>query len=150
MLRQTRTEEDFLENIDRLVVNDPTATFRFVTDNLNTHNSESLVRYVAEACRIDQPLGVKDQHGILKSVQSRVALLTDPTHCIRFIYTPRHCSWLNQIEIWYGTLRRKVTRWMSFDSVDALEQGILSFIDYYNNTHARPYRWTYTGRVLAA
>lgn len=150
MLRQTRTEEDFLENIDQLIVKDPAANYRFITDNLNTHSSESLVRYVADACGIEEPLGVKGEHGILESVRSRAAFLSDPTHRIRFIYTPRHCSWLNQIEIWFGTLRKKVTRWMSFDSVEALEASILSFIEYYNKTHAKPYQWTYTGRVLAA
>ena len=150
MIRQTRTEDDFLENIDQLVVKDPAATYRFITDNLNTHASESMVRYVAEACDIEESLGVKGRHGILESVQSRVAFLSDPTHRIRFIYTPRHCSWLNQIEIWFGTLRKKVTHWMSFAILEELEEGILSFIGYYNKTHAKPYRWTYTGRVLAA
>lgn len=64
------------------------------------------------------------------------------------IYTPKHSSWLNQIEIWFGTLRSKLTRRGSFPSTTDLEERILSFIDYYNATMARPYNWTYTGRLL--
>jgi len=150
MLRQTRTEEDYLENIDALVSMDPDAGYRLIADNLTTHCSESCVRYVATSCGIDEDLGKKGVRGILKSVASRVAFLTDPSHRIQFLFTPRHCSWLNQIEIWFGTLRRKVTRWMSFTSLESLRESIEAFIEYFNDTMAKPYAWTYTGRVLAA
>jgi hypothetical protein len=150
MICQSRTEIDYVENIDNLILLDPTAQYRFIADNLTTHCSESLVRYVAETCDITEPLGKKGVRGILKSVRSRVAFLSDPAHRIQFLFTPRHCSWMNQIEIWFGTLRSKVTRWMSFESLDALEGAILSFIDYYNSSLAHPYNWTYTGRVLSA
>jgi len=149
MIRQTRTEIDYLENLDNLILQDPNASYRIIADNLTTHCSESLVRYVAETCEIDEPLGKKGVRGILRSVKTRVEFLTDPSHRIQFLFTPRHCSWLNQIEIWFGTLRSKVTRWMSCNSLDALEDAILTFIDYYNTTLAHPYNWTYTGRVLA-
>ena len=119
-------------------------------DNLNTHISESFVRYIAYSIGYDEDLGKKGVRGILKSVASRCEFLTDPTHRIQLIFTPRHCSWLNQIEIWFGTLGRKVTRRMSFDSVESLSKMILQFIDYYNANLAHPYNWTYTGRVLAA
>lgn len=149
LIRQTRTEVDYLENLENLILSDPTAGYRIIADNLTTHCSESLVRYVATSCNIDEPLGKKGVRGVLKSVASRVAFLTDPTHRIHFLFTPRHCSWLNQIEIWFGTLRRKVTRWMTFTSLDELENAILSFIDYYNTTLAHPYNWTYEGKILA-
>ena len=149
MLRQTRTEEDYLENIDNVIGLDPDAGYRLISDNLNTHSSESCVRYVAACCGIDDDLGKKGDRGILKSVESRVAFLTDPGHRIQFMYTPRHCSWLNQIEIWFGTLRNKVTRWMSFASVEELENSIETFIEYFNEVMAKPYNWTYTGRVLS-
>jgi transposase len=149
MLRPSRTEEDYLENVDNVIGLDPQAGYRLISDNLNTHSSESCVRYVASCCGIDDDLGRKGVRGILKSVESRVAFLTDPSHRIQFLYTPRHCSWLNQIEIWFGTLRNKVTRWMSFASVEELADSIESFIEYFNQTMAKPYNWTYTGKVLS-
>jgi transposase len=148
LIRQTRTEEDFLENIARLVQTDPDAEWRFVTDNLNTHISESLVKYVARQCEIDIDLGVKGRRGILKSLKSRREFLTDKSHRIRFVYTPKHCSWLNQIEIWFGTLRKKLTRYGSFSSLTDLQDRILRFIEYYNQTMATPYRWTCDGALL--
>lgn len=148
LIRETRTEEDFLENIDGLVCTDANAQWRFVTDNLNTHASESLVLYVAAHCGIETDLGVKGRHGILKSLQSRRDFLTDKSHRIRFVYTPKHCSWLNQIEIWFGTLRKKLTRYGSFCSLDNLQDRILRFIKYYNDTMAKPYRWTCDGTLL--
>ena len=148
LIRATRTEEDFVENIAGLVQTDPRADWRFVTDNLNTHCSAALVVYVAEQCGIDTDLGAKGRRGILKSMPSRREFLRDPSHRLRFIYTPKHCSWLNQIEIWFGTLRKKLTRYGSFSSLDNLQDRILRFIEYYNETMAKPYRWTCDGSLL--
>jgi hypothetical protein len=148
LLQPTRTEDDFLLNIQNLVALDPNGPWRFIADNLNTHVSESLVRYVAEVCRIDADLGVKGCRGILKSMASRRAFLTDPGHHIHFVFTPPHCSWLNQIEIWFGVLRRKLTRFGSFHTLADLKEKILRFIDYYNETLAHPYRWTCDGKLL--
>lgn len=148
LIRPTRTETDFMDNINGLIQTDPSATWRIVTDNLNTHVSESLVVYVAEQCGIETDLGVKGRHGILKSMNSRREFLTDTRHRIRFIYTPKHCSWLNQIEIWFGTLRKKLTRYGSFGSLDNLQERLGRFIDYYNATMAKPYRWTCNGSLL--
>jgi transposase len=76
--------------------------------------------------------------------------LQDSTHRVRFLYTPKHSSWLNQIEIWFSILVRRLLKRGSFASTLELRERILSFIDYFNRTMAKPFRWTYTGRPLAA
>jgi putative transposase len=145
----TRTEADFLVHLQRTVESDPAASgWHFVTDNLNTHCSESLVRYVAEVSGLTTDLGKKEHHGILASRSSRAAFLSDPSHKIVFHYTPKHASWLNQVEIWLSILVRKLLRRGSFTSVADLETKVLAFIDYFNRTMAKPFKWTYQGKPL--
>lgn len=149
----TRTDADFAAHIDQTVATDPDAAWVFVVDNLDTHQSESLVRLVLARCDLaldPQTLGVKEQSGMLRSMATRAASLTDPAHKIRFIYTPKHCSWLNQVEIWFSLLVRKLLRRASFTSTDDLRDRILACITYFNRTTAKPFAWTYSGRPLAA
>jgi len=109
-------------------------------DNLNTHCSESCVRFVAEQCDIDtNSLGEKGRSGILKDRHSRQAFLSDPLHRIHFYFVPKHASWMNQIEIWLGVVRRKVTRFGNFVSLENLRNKLRQFIDYYNDVLAHPY-----------
>jgi len=147
-LNATRTEEDFAYFVWQLLAEDPTASWVFVADNLNTHVSESLVRLVAELCGIEDDLGVKGKSGILQSMETRRAFLEEESHRIRFVFTPKHCSWLNQIEIWFGILCRRLLRRSSFSSLEAMGERIVSFVEYFNETLAKPFRWTFTGRPL--
>ena len=144
----TRTESDFASHIEQTVATDPEGSWVFVVDNLNIHCSESLVKLVAEACEVDTALGKKGVRGVLKSVASRQAFLSESSHRIRFVYLPKHSSWLNQIEVIFGVIMRKVIRRGSFTSVEDLRTKLLNFIAYFNRVFAKPFRWTYTGRPL--
>lgn len=145
-----RTEMDFAQHIARTIGTDPKAEWIFVTDQLNIHMSETLVRVVVAECQLDVDLGVKGQTGILQSMVTRKTFLMDSSHRIRFVYVPKHSSWLNQIEIWFSTLVRRLLKRASFASVTDLKQRILNFIDYFNRVLAKPFKWTYTGRPLVA
>jgi transposase len=145
----TRTEADFLAHVRQTVESDPAATkWHLVVDNLNTHCSESLVRYVAEVSGSAEDLGEKGKRGILQSMASRATFLTDPAHKLVFHYTPKHASWLNQVEIWLSILVRKLLRRGTFTSVEDLRAKVLAFIAYFNRTMAKPFKWTYRGKPL--
>jgi transposase len=144
----TRTEEDFLKHIEQTVATAPEANWVFISDNLNTHQSESLVRFVAARCGIDKELGVKGKKGILARMETRKNFLSDPRHRIFFVFTPKHTSWLNQVEIWFSILSRRLLNRGSFKSVEQLEERILKFIEFFNETMAKPFKWTCKGQPL--
>ena len=144
----TRTEADFVAHVAQTVAEDPQGTWIFVLDHLNTHQSESLVRWVAQQCAIEENLGRKGISGILADMASRTVFLQDATHRIRFVYTPKHTSWLNQVEIWFSILERRLLKRASFTSSKDLRQRILDFIEFFNRAKAKPFKWTYAGRPL--
>jgi len=152
LIQPTRTEADFVQHIRNVVALAPKAQHIFILDNLNTHQSESLVRYVIEQGNLpisEDTLGKKEKSGILKSQATRKAFLENSDHAIRFMYTPKHCSWLNQIECWFSLpVRRLLNKRSSFTSVAALEARLREFIAYYNQYLAKPFRWHYDGSLL--
>jgi hypothetical protein len=145
----TRTEADFVEHVQRTVAAEPDVKkWHFVVDNLNTHKSASLVQYVADESDIVMGLGVKGKSGVLQSMQTRADFLSDPAHRIVFYYTPKHASWMNQIEIWFSILVRKVLKRGNFTSINDLKAKVIAFVDYFNQTMAKPFKWTYQGKPL--
>lgn len=148
----TRTENDFVQHIRTTVESDVTVKkWRFVVDNLNTHQSESLVLYVAQLNHIARErLGKKGKYGILKNQPTRSLFLQNQEHNVFFVYTPKHCSWLNQIEIWFSILSRKLLRRASFTSVEELRTKLLDFITYFNHVLAKPFKWNYNGKPCKA
>lgn len=142
-LNKTRTETDFVDALSRVIALNPEKEHAFVLDNLNIHQSESLVRYVAKLINYTGNLGEKGKSGILKSKESRADFLSDKTHRIRFYFVPIHCSWMNQIEIWFSVINRRLLKRTSYESVEILEESIRNYVRQYNEMYAHPYKWKY-------
>ena len=147
-LGPTRTEEDFVAHIMQTIASDSQGRWTFVVDQLNTHQSAGLVELVARECQLEIELGKKGVCGILKSMKTRSEFLSTSSHRIRFVYTPKHASWLNQVEIWFSILVRRLLKRGNFSSLSQLRTRILKFIDFFNQTMAKAMKWTYTGRPL--
>ena len=144
-LAPTRNEKDFANHIASAIALDPSGEWIFIVDRLNTHQSESLVRLVAKECEFSQELGVKGKSGLLQSMPSRATFLSDPSHRIRFVYLPKHTSWLNQIECWFSILVRRLLKRGNFTSTSDLKRQIEQFIAYFNRTLAKPFVWNFKG-----
>ena len=136
-----------VEAIRALIETDSEAPWTFVCDGLNIHKSESLVRFVAGQCGLSEDLGSKGRSGILKNQESRAEFLHHKDHRTRIVYTPKHCSWMNQIEIWFGIINRRLLKRKSYRSIEELKASILRFVEQYN-VMAKPFKWTYKGVPL--
>ena len=150
-IKETRTESDFAWQIHNTAQTDLDAGWVFVLDNLNVHCSATPVGYVAELEGIDKStLRKKGRSGILKLMESRRQFLSDRRHRVRFVYLPKHTSSLNQIEIIFGIISRRVIRRCNFKSLEDLNQRLLDFIAYFNGAFAKPLQWNYTGRHVGS
>jgi transposase-like protein len=146
-LGQTRDEKDFADFTKKVVSQLPEMDkVVLISDQLNTHLSATLVEWIAQEEDFSlSELGIKGHSGILKNMQTRMAFLENPSHRIRFIYTPKHCSWINPIENWFAKLQRHVIRNGNFSSVKELENKILDYGGFYNACLAKPLKWKFKG-----
>jgi DDE superfamily endonuclease len=142
-LSPTRTSADFAAHLANVVQQLPDMQrYDWVVDNLNTHWSLDMCRLVAAWC--DLPFAPKT---LERGVQRR-AFLSDPTHQHVFHFTPKHGSWLNQVEWWFGGLARRFLKRGDFGSVEDFAARLCDYLEVYNTHQAHPYRWTYTGQPL--
>ncbi len=138
-MRETRTNPvtaEVLGDHVQALLSQGTKKVHIIMDQLNTHWSKDMVYRVAEL----SDLSIPDDDLIEKGNQRR-EWLSQSDKAVVFCYTPKHASWLNPIEIWFGVLARKVLRRGSFKNKAELAERVEAFIDYYNEKLARPYRF---------
>lgn len=142
-IRATRKANDFVAHLKRAYQSFPRMErYDWVMDNLNTHWSLDVCRVVARWCKI--PF----EPDKLKKGGQRRAFLSDPSHRHVFHFTPKHGSWLNQAELFFGVVQRRFLARGSFRSLKDFARRLEHFLKDYNTRHAHPYRWTYTGEPL--
>jgi hypothetical protein len=139
----TRTSVDWVRHLDHAARQFPSMKrFDWVVDNLNTHWSLDVCRWVAEGG------GLRFDARALRTGRQRRAFLSDPSHQHVFHFTPLHGSWLNQVELFFSVLSRRFLKRGDFPSAAAFEERLQTWLESYNHHHAHPYRWAYTGEPL--
>jgi hypothetical protein len=142
-LGQTRTSVDWVRHLDHVATQFPhLKRFDWIVDNLNTHWSLDVCRWVANRS------GISCDVKALESGQQRRAFLSEPSHKHVFHFTPIHGSWLNQVELFFSVLSRRFLKRGDFASAADFEERLNRWLMSYNRDHAHPYRWTYTGEPL--
>jgi hypothetical protein len=150
-LGPTRDEKVYADFTKKVIVQLPEMDkIMILSDQLNTHMSETLVRWIAELEEYEPAeLGIKGEWGILKNMETRKDFLERENHRIQFLFTPKHCSWLNPIENWFAKLQRHVIKNGNFSSVNELEQRIEKYIIFSNDILAKPLKWKFKGFLKA-
>lgn len=115
--RRRRTAKDLEQFMDAVARRYPSGNVYIIWDNLNIHHGEAWQRF-------------NERHG----------------GRFHFVYTPKHASWVNQVEIWFGILQRRVLRYGEFSNREDLRARIEGFIRHWNRCEAHPFRWTFRGR----
>lgn len=118
------------------------AVIHYICDNLSPHSCHEFCKVVAELCSVTYP--EKD----LKTKQQRQEWLKNTDKRIIIHFTPKHGSWLNMIEIWFGIMGQKCLKHNSFTSVEELSVFLHEFIQTWNRYFAHPFNWTYDGKDL--
>jgi hypothetical protein len=111
-----RGADELMLFMERLALEYPTGSVTIVWDNLNTHCGPQWDEF-------------NRRHG----------------GRFRFLYTPLHASWVNQVEVWFSILSRRVLKYGDFASPEQLERAVRGFIRHWNTEEAHPFRWKFRG-----
>ena len=138
----SRTAEALAAPLTPTIATDLVAPWLLIVDQRHMHKSEAWVRLVARACGIEEDLGEKAQRGRGQSRPTRAECLSDVSHRIRCMATPKPTSWLNQRERWFSLGVRRLLKRGHGPSVEDLRERILACIASFKQTLAKPFQWT--------
>ncbi len=149
-IEQRHRETEFVQALESCIneqlAQTPEDEIIILCDNFPTHKSEGVVRLIARYLKErSENLGMKGIYGILKDKKSREEFLIDESHRIRFVFTPRHASWLNPIECYFSILNRHLLDKLFPESVPQAKETIEFYSSWYNEHFARPFSFKFSG-----